>query len=263
MYKMKFESAGHQVILAPDGQEGLNAARLEMPDLVLLDMVMPKMTGLQVLEQLRADPETKNLKIYVLSNLGQTGEISQGMKEGANGYLIKSNLTPTQLLEMVENVLKNKEAPINGNASPLAKKPKPKPVLPAKDPSQPVTGKVLLIEDEESLANIYRVALEKARFETDVAKNGAWGLKLAGGKPYDIIIMDVVMPAMDGCEAIARLKENEMTVGIPVVILSNSAQDSDIEKTKACGAASFLLKSQITPAKLVKEIKEVIRRSIK
>ncbi len=109
MYKVKFEAEGYDVYVAADGIDGLKVIKEKMPDLVLLDLVMPKMNGFKVLDELRSDPKTKDLLIYVFSNLGQSDEIDQGLKEGADGYFVKSNLTPTELARKVKIILAKPE----------------------------------------------------------------------------------------------------------------------------------------------------------
>lgn len=109
LYKIKFDQEGFQIIIAHDGAEGIKLALKEQPDLILVDLVMPKMDGYQVLEKLRSQAKTKNIKTYVFSNLGQEKEIEKGFKNGANGYLIKSNLTPTELVETVEKIFKGEK----------------------------------------------------------------------------------------------------------------------------------------------------------
>jgi two-component system alkaline phosphatase synthesis response regulator PhoP len=104
MYKMKLEQGEYKVLIAMDGEEGMNIARTEKPDLVLLDLVLPKMNGYEFLREIRKDPELKKTKVYILSNLGQDEEIDQGFTEGADGYMIKTNLTPGQLLENVNKI---------------------------------------------------------------------------------------------------------------------------------------------------------------
>jgi len=106
MYKMKFTAEGYEVITASDGVFGLAAIKDSKPDLVLLDLVMPRMDGYQVLKELRSNPETAKQLVYIFSNLGQGAEIEKGIAEGANGYFVKSNLTPTQLAEEVKKILK-------------------------------------------------------------------------------------------------------------------------------------------------------------
>jgi CheY-like chemotaxis protein len=262
MYKMKFIKEGYDITVAGDGESALELVKEKKPDLILLDLVLPKMNGFQVLEKLKQDNDTKNIKVFILSNLGQSGEIDQGYKEGADGYLIKSNLTPSQLIENIEKIFKGeaisgvkKSETQNGAAQKNTTIAKTSPVK-----KENVKGgqKILLIEDEEAIAQIYKLAFENSGYVVDVAKNGAWGVKLSGQNAYDAIIMDMVMPAMSGYEALKKIKENENAKKLPVIILSNSAQDNDIKKAMKLGAASFLLKALITPAKIVAEVRRLI-----
>ena len=105
MYKIRFEMSGYEIVLAADGQEGIDMAIKEKPDLVLLDLVMPNKNGYQVLEELRANPETKGLKIFILSNLGQKEEIDKGLSLGADGFYVKAHMTPTELLDKIKEIL--------------------------------------------------------------------------------------------------------------------------------------------------------------
>ncbi len=101
---------GYVVRVASDGEEGLNAARAEPPDVVLLDLIMPKLHGFQVLEGLKADPTTAGVPVIVLSNLGQDADIERAMSAGAAAYFIKSNTSLASLLTKVEDVLHRKAA---------------------------------------------------------------------------------------------------------------------------------------------------------
>ncbi|MBU1778633.1 response regulator transcription factor [Patescibacteria group bacterium] len=123
-----------------------------------------------------------------------------------------------------------------------------------------MSKKILIIEDEENILKMYKLRLEKEGYEVETAKNGAWGIKLAIEQKFDVIIMDIVMPAMNGCQVLKKLKiENKIFT--PIIVVSNSAQDADIKYAKKCGADSYLIKSQITPTELVKEIKNLLRNS--
>jgi DNA-binding response OmpR family regulator len=253
MYKIKFEQAGYAAVTARDGEEGFDLAKKEQPDLILLDLILPKLDGFKVLAKLRKEPSTKKTKVFILSNLGQSDEVSKGMKTGADGYFIKANLTPSQLLEKVNAIFNN-----NGAAG------KDKKNLIIHDENfehqavEKKSAKILLIEDEEAIISMYKLRFNKEGFQIEVAKNGAWGLKLAKQKKFDIILLDMVMPAMNGYEAIKALKADDNTKNVPIIILSNSAQDRDIKEAKKLGAAACLLKSMITPAKLVKEVEKIL-----
>ena len=105
MYKMKFELEGYKVLIARDGQEGIESAVFGKPDIILLDLVMPIKDGYQVLEELKEKDETKKIPVLILSNLGQADEIKKGINNGADKYLIKANMTPNQLVREVKEAL--------------------------------------------------------------------------------------------------------------------------------------------------------------
>jgi len=255
MYKIKFGQAGYATVVARDGLEGFELAKKEQPDLVLLDLILPKLDGFKVLEKLRKEASTKKIKVFILSNLGQGDEVNKGLKAGANGYFIKANLTPSQLLEKVDAIFNNQSE---------AEKNKESKVVHTEDFEHKAVekkqAKILLIEDEEAIINMYKLRFDKEGFQIEVARNGAWGLKLARQKKFDVILLDMVMPAMNGYEAIKALKSDDSTKNVPTIILSNSAQDGDIKQAKELGADAYLLKSMITPAKLVKEVEKFLNK---
>lgn len=255
MYKLKFEQEGYVIVAARDGLEGFELAKKEQADLVLLDLILPKLDGFKVLAKLRKDADTNKIKVFILSNLGQSDEVNEGMKAGADGYFIKANLTPSQLLKKVDAIFNNQ--------SEAGKNKENKTIHTEDFEHQAVEkkqAKILLIEDEEAIINMYKLCFDKAGFQIEVARNGAWGLKLARQKKFDIILLDMVMPAMSGYEAIKFLKSDNNTKNVPIIILSNSAQDGDIKQAKELGAAAYLLKSMITPAKLVKEVEKFLNK---
>jgi CheY-like chemotaxis protein len=101
----RLRQRGYHVTVAVDGEEALRLARTEAPDLVLLDLIMPKMQGFQVLRALKEDATTATIPVIVLSNLGQDRDIQQAMKDGASAYYIKANLSLKDLAEKVELAL--------------------------------------------------------------------------------------------------------------------------------------------------------------
>jgi DNA-binding response OmpR family regulator len=94
--------AGYTVSTAEDGEQALLAVSAEAPDLVLLDLIMPKMQGFEVLKRLKADATTANIPVIVLSNLGQDGDREHALGAGADDYLVKANLSLNDLSAAVE-----------------------------------------------------------------------------------------------------------------------------------------------------------------
>ncbi len=106
MYKTKFEAEGFNFFRAYDGENGLELAKKESPDVILLDIIMPRVDGFAVLEELKKDEATKKAKIILLTNLGQEEDVKKGKTLGADDYLVKANFTPAQVVEKVRGLLK-------------------------------------------------------------------------------------------------------------------------------------------------------------
>ena len=109
MYQRLFGLEGFDVELASDGQEGLEKARTLMPKLILLDVMMPKMNGLQTLEELKANSMTKAIPVVMLSNLNGEQDSETAMSKGAENYIIKSAYEPAQIVAMVKDVIAKHE----------------------------------------------------------------------------------------------------------------------------------------------------------
>lgn len=104
LVSFSLSSAGHQVSEAADGAAGISAATEIKPDLILMDVMMPLMTGYQALERLKADPETAKIPVVMLSAKSQLYEQEEGLRLGAVRYICKP-FTPKVLVQMVEEVL--------------------------------------------------------------------------------------------------------------------------------------------------------------
>jgi CheY-like chemotaxis protein len=107
MYKLKLELDGYHVEVAPDGELALSMARSEPPDIIFLDIRLPKLGGLEVLEALRADPKTQALPVVILSSHSEKELVERGARLGALDHLIKSKTTPARLAGGVDGWLKH------------------------------------------------------------------------------------------------------------------------------------------------------------
>ena len=96
---------GYTVITAADGEEALRVAHSAPPDLILLDVIMPKLNGFQVLDALKKDPTTAHIPVIILSNLGQDRDVQQAMEAGATAYFIKADLSLQALVQRVGETL--------------------------------------------------------------------------------------------------------------------------------------------------------------
>ena len=101
----KFGNEGFDVVSADNGEDGLTLAQEQIPDLILLDIILPKMNGFDVLSHLSKNDATKEIDVIVLTNLSETGKVGDVVRKGVSEYLVKADWTLEELLEKVKNKL--------------------------------------------------------------------------------------------------------------------------------------------------------------
>lgn len=106
LYKTGFRLAKHEPLVADSGRKGIAVAKTDHPDLILLDIMMPEMSGLEVLDALKKDNETKYIPVIIFTNLMSIKEQEDALTLGAVAYLIKSEHTPQDIVAIVEDTLK-------------------------------------------------------------------------------------------------------------------------------------------------------------
>lgn len=241
----KLALEGFEVIKAVDGEEGMAKVRQENPDLILLDILMPKMDGMEVLEEINKDPELSKIPIIIISNSGQPVEIERAMALGVRDYLIKAEFDPNEVLMKVNNVLmggKNKQPGETNGTNQIPKK-------------------IMLIEDDQLLRDLCSRKIKSEGFNVETAIDPREGLiKISKFKP-DLVLLDLVLPGMSGFDVLKDIKSNpdQSISGIPVVILSNLGQEADMLKGRELGAADYLIKATITTDEIVKKIKDILK----
>lgn len=238
----KLKINGFQTITAKNGKEGMKKIESEKPDLVLLDIMMPIMDGFEVLEEMKRKQYLPKIPVIIISNSGQPVEIEKALKFGIRDYLIKAEFSPEEVLNKVNNVI-NKDNEIE-----------------RKNNDKKHSKKILIVEDDQLLLDLCCKKLQKEGFDIDIAIEGNTALeKIFSNKP-DLILLDLVLPGIDGFEILKKIKENsDNTIKkIPVIILSNLGQESDIEKGKKLGATDYLIKASVTMDEIVKKVKDLL-----
>lgn len=119
------------------------------------------------------------------------------------------------------------------------------------------TKKILLIEDDYFINQLYMRILKQAGYEMVLASDGAEGVKLVDNS-YDLILLDIMLPKMNGINVLKKLKENPNTKKIPVILLTNLGQESVIKAAFTIGAQGYLMKMSMTPYEMVEKIKPFI-----
>lgn len=117
--------------------------------------------------------------------------------------------------------------------------------------------KILFIEDEEIFIELFGDRLKRDGHEMVFARNGAWGIKEAMEEDFDLYIMDMMMPAMGGEEMLTKLKAEEKTKNVPVIVISASVDEETQKRVEGMGINAFYVKTHITPSELSKKVGEL------
>jgi len=119
--------------------------------------------------------------------------------------------------------------------------------------------KILIIEDDSFLSEMYSEKLIQEGFETEIAFDGEQGLKKIEKVKPDLVLLDIVLPKMDGFEVLKKVKENDELKNIPVILLTNLGQKNEVEKGLSLGADEYIIKAHFTPTAVVSKVKEILK----
>ena len=251
----KLKASGYEALLARDGVSGLKQLREWKPDLMLLDIILPQMNGYEVLEAKQKDPSISAIPVIVISNSGQPVEINRALALGVKDYLVKAQFDPEEVIVKVRLQL-SKEGDV---AFTQQSSSAPAQAAGAGIPGGLTGRKIMWVEDDKFLSDIIARKLSMQGCGLVHATEGEEALKLLEKESPDLILLDILLSGIDGFEILRRIKENEKTKKVPVILLSNLGQKEDVEKGKSRGAARFLIKATVTLDEIVEEIKTVLK----
>ena len=256
LLEAKLEKEGYNIVCAYDGAEGLEKIRSERPDLILLDIVMPKIDGYGVLEKM--SDEKISIPVIIISNSGQPVEIEKTKKLGAVDHLIKTEFSPVDVLKKIRKYLARSE----NSDGPVEEDDELPPPLVNKDVMS-VGVNVLLVEDDSFLREICSKKLANEGFTVYTAIDGEEALKLIKKIRPGMVLLDIILPTIDGFQVLEKLrKDTDAGLSkIPVVMLSNLGQEDDIKKAVDLGANDYMVKAHFTTEEIAKKLKTLIKKS--
>ncbi len=242
----KIKNEGYDGRLMRDGRKGFEEIAFFMPDLILLDILLPNMNGYEILEEKQKDNKIKDIPVIMISNSGQPVEIDRAMLLGVKDYLVKALFNPDELMVKIHKFMEGVEE-VPGNPDVKIEK------------ESGLKGKTLLwVEDDKFLSHLIEKKIPTLGCILFHTITGADAFEILKKTKPDIIILDIVLPDMDGYEILKHLKENEETKKIPVILLSNLGQQSDMNKGEALGANKFIIKASYTFDQIIEQIVEVL-----
>lgn len=119
--------------------------------------------------------------------------------------------------------------------------------------------KILIVDDDKFLLDIYSLKFKSGGFEVDTAFGGEDALKKIREDAPDILLLDIVMPGMDGIEVLQTIRGEKIGSGMTIIILSNQSQQSDVDKATALGVDGYIIKASSTPSEVLAKVKEIIK----
>ncbi len=123
-----------------------------------------------------------------------------------------------------------------------------------------MTQKIFIVEDDKFLRELISKKLVSEGYQIGQALDGEEGVKKIPEEKPDLILLDLILPGMDGFEVLSKLKENPDTANIPVIVLSNLSQESEIKRALDLGATDFLIKAHFIPGEIVEKINQILTK---
>jgi two-component system, cell cycle response regulator len=238
---------GYAVLAAHDGEEGLDIARRELPDLILCDLQMPGIDGYQVARQVKGTPSLQHIPIVAVTAYAMVGDRDKVLSAGFDGYFAKP-IAPETFVQKVEAFLKpefksQSLPPAAAATSPWSKPPGLK------------SHTALVVDDLQAHLDLAASVLGHSGFKVVTARGIREGLEQARRVTPDLILSDVCMADGSGYEFIGAIKNDPQLRSIPFIFLTSTAMnEKDRAKGLALGAAKYLFRP-IEPQTLLDEIK--------
>lgn len=232
-----FDQKGIEIRLVSTGEEALAALKADVFDCMILDLTLPDINGLQLLERMHGDESASAMPVIVYTGKDLTREEEQQLRKYADRIILKTERSSERLLNEASLFLHWLES----NAPSPAKPGKVEKVAHREDI---FAGKKVLVVDDD-MRNIYAMSasLEEMGFDITIANNGIEALEAMDENPdFDLVLMDIMMPEMDGYEAMKRIRAQERFKTVPMIALTAKAMKDDRSKCIEAGANDYCSK---------------------
>jgi CheY-like chemotaxis protein len=232
LMKENLESAGYRVAVARNGEEGLAMARELHPFAITLDIMMPKKDGWQVLHDLKSDPDTRDIPVIMISIVDKK---ALGFRLGAADYLVKP-LDDDRILETLDKLKrKNGDKPLK---------------------------RLLVVDDDPNVSDMIQQLLEGGGYQIESAADGMVALEKVRTSPPDVILLDLMMPRLDGFGLLDELKKDPAYAEIPIIVLTAKLLTEEEKHTLKESAGRVIQKQGLSGEALLAEISSTIRNTI-
>lgn len=227
---------GYGVTVKNDGPTGLQAIYDTMPHLVLVDIALPGMDGYQILEKKNAEQLLAKIPVFLISTQGVPINMQRIPQGAVREFILDLHAGPDEIRKKVNALFGHTDD------LPVADGPKN-------------AKKVVWVEDDKLIGTILAKKLSSSGFDLSHAKNGDEAFAFLSKITPDVIVLDLLVPGMNGFDILQRIKATPQLVKVPVMILSNLNKQSDIDRARLLGAQKFLVKAAASLDQIVAEIR--------
>lgn len=256
------KAAGYNVSFAHDESSLRDVFSLAIPGLLIVDFGVGGENNVALLEAIRAQADQRIALVPVIaaSQNGDMVEIAAAIKLGVKDYFVKSKNNDAQILQKIAKIVPAASvvAAPTVLTVPTEEVIAPTPTVATTEPRATSSIKVLVIEDDKFLRDLALQKIAKEGFNVVAAVDGEQGVEFAEKEIPDIILLDILLPGIDGFEVLRRVRANPALAKTKVSMLSNFGQREDIEKALKGGADQFMVKANYTLDEIVAEVKKMV-----
>jgi len=252
LIEMIGQAAGYEVHVANDGRRGVEMAVELHPDVILVDFIMPEMNGLQVCKALHDNPETRGIPIILVSSKGEAVGDKFVATLGVRHYCTKP-FKAEELLAKLSEILGEQTSGAPEVAVEQA----------AAEPEPEVNGQpvILSIDDSPTILRLVEMILANAGFTVRTAAGGAKGIELARQLHPDVVLVDFIMPEVNGFQVSKTLREDPATADIPIILVSSKGEAVGEQFVQTLGIHHYLTKP-FQPDQLVAEVRTALQAGV-
>jgi len=223
---------GYDTVQATNGREAVDIATVQLPDLIVMDIMMPQMNGLQAACLIRENPKTSSIPMLAATAKMSHADTQECLENGFNDHIAKP-FTATQLASRIEKLIEKK--------------------------------KILIVEDDLDMIDLLQCQVKALGYDSIVAGNGKQAVDMATSQLPHLILMDIMLPVMDGLDATRQIRQNPTTRSIPIIAVTALSSRRDKEKCLQSGCDDYLSKpfTKFTRLQLGSRIEKLLKSSEK
>jgi len=255
--KKELENSSYDVVVFEDGEEDLRIINDYNPQVIVLFALQNKIGEYFIIKEKKKAIDEKNIPVMIITNCEQGSEIENVMHFGAINCILKGEFNAKEAVRNISEYLKSHNSNIIKSKNYMGNKT----IKQISEDEKKKGLRILLVEDDEFLRDICKRKLEIEGFNVSVAVDGTQALKKIEEEDPQMILLDVILPGLDGFEILKTIKANPARAKTPVIMLTNLGQTSEVEKGLSLGADEYIVKAHFTIAEIIEKIKTVMKNN--